>query len=239
MTEDRPKVAGAERLGSDNILQGLRFKKLTSSEPCHGRPIRDSNDDHNVENARRQERDDCDDQEKRRNRQHDLNRAGRNDIHNSAVISRKCSNDHADQDVDGNRHESHGQRNPRAVYNAAGNVAPNVIGSQEMLCRRRPKYAGQAYLIRRISDRRKLRPVALLEVHRGEVFKGNILKRRLPTRNTEPRGVIFQNGKINLTSITHHERFVIRYEISGSRKYEQQENDNQTGCGDTIVAELA
>src|SRR5947207_3050257 len=121
----------------------------------------------------------------------------------------------------------------------AATTYSNDIGSQEMLCRRRPKYAGQAYLIRRISDRRKLRPVALLEVHRGEVFKGNILKRRLPTRNTEPRGVIFQNGKINLTSITHHERFVIRYEISGSRKYEQQENDNQTGCGDTILAELA
>src|SRR5262249_60599687 len=97
---------------------------------------------------------------------------------NTAVIPGKCQKDQAEKDVDENRHESHGQRNPRAMHNAAGNVASNVIGSQEMLYRRRPKYAGQAYLIRRISDRRKLRPVALLEVHRGEIFEGSIVKRR-------------------------------------------------------------
>ena len=102
----------------------------------------------------------------------------------------------------------------------AGDIAAHIIGSQEMLRRRRPKYAGEADLIGGISNRWELRPISFLKVARNEVFERDVLKLCFPSCNAQPGDVIFQNGKVNHIPILHNERLVIGDEISESREYE-------------------
>jgi len=64
---------------------------------------------HDVENALWHERYDGDDHEERRDRQHDFNQSGSNDVGNAAIESRKGANDHANDDIDRNRNESNRQ----------------------------------------------------------------------------------------------------------------------------------
>src|SRR5690349_4836997 len=99
----------------------------------------------------------------------------------------------------------------------------------------RTKDIREAYIVRRISDGRKLSPIAFLEVLRGEIFKRDILEWRFPAGHSQPGGVILRDRKIKGVPIFHHERLVIGDAIRKRGYDKQQQNKHQTYDSDPVL----
>ena len=75
MTEDRTQIRRAQRARGNNVVHGFGFQKFSSRKAGHRRPVRQANDDHDVEDTLRKKCDNRDDEKERGNRQHDLNQS--------------------------------------------------------------------------------------------------------------------------------------------------------------------
>jgi single-stranded-DNA-specific exonuclease len=68
--ENRPKIGCPQSARGNDILLRSRLQKLAASKPRHGRPMRDPDHDHNVEDTLRQKSHNRNDEKERRDRQH-------------------------------------------------------------------------------------------------------------------------------------------------------------------------
>src|SRR6476661_7897587 len=95
----------------------------------------------------------------------------------------------------------------------AGNVASDIIGSQEVPPGGPLQYLAERHIGRRIANQGKLRPILVTKVLRRKFLERNVLKLRWPVGQPGPYHVVPENRKVDVILIPHDQGFVTREQI--------------------------
>ena len=136
MKEDDAPLGDPHGLGSEHEILLLQREKLGADEACGRHPAGDADDNHDVVNAGREQRDHGQNQKEGGKAQHHVGKAHDQVIDaqaqetRRAVVSGDAAEHHADGHGDTHGDEADGKRNEAALKHARKHVPTELVGSK-------------------------------------------------------------------------------------------------------------
>ena len=133
MRRDDARMAAADRLGRLHVVVLLRRQHGAAHDARVAGNDHHGDGDHRVRRIRSQDRDDRQGQHQARDRLDGVHHALQDQIHPPLAIAADQADEHARRRPDADREQSHPQRDPAAVDDAAEDVAADVVGAERVI----------------------------------------------------------------------------------------------------------
>ena len=132
VVKQNARRAHARHPGGEHEFAAAQGQCLGPHEPSHAHPGRQPDDDHDVGERGREKGDDGQDQEKRREAQHDIHAAHDALVHQTAEITGTQPQKKSDGHGQPHGHEPDPQRDPAPVEQPRQDVAAQGVGAEQM-----------------------------------------------------------------------------------------------------------